>query len=308
MTLSTQIEIEDLSTILTFISPSTDQFLIDQPLVATKGSLSAPYQTASVSLPREGAEPPLLRNTRTQGLPAARSRPLPAKRRKRPSADAIVEQERRRLSRDLHDVSGQYIVAMLFQLAAIERTQGEPSLLQSLAELRTTLTSFSEDLQGLARGVRQGVPRGAHLETAISDLVSQWEGQVGIVARFRHRGLARAAIDDRIAEAAFRIAQEGLTNIAKHAASASLVTVSLEAKGDRLTLEIEDDGTGRGPAPRFDEGRLRPSCGISGMLQRATELGGTLSLRPRRAMPGTRLCATMPLHRVGPPQPGDGVS
>jgi signal transduction histidine kinase len=131
---------------------------------------------------------------------------------------------------------------------------------------------------------------------------------VGIVARFRHRGLGHASIDDRIAEATFRIAQEGLTNIAKHAASASLVMVSLRAKGDRLTLEIEDDGSGPGPAPRLDDGPFRPRCGIAGMLQRATELGGTFSLRPRRAMPGTRLCATMPLRRAGPPQPGDGLS
>jgi signal transduction histidine kinase len=224
------------------------------------------------------------------------------------AAVTIADRERRRLTRDVHDVSGQYIVSMLFQLCAMERIQAEPSLLPALVELRKTLTRFSEDLHGIASGARLGVPSGAGLSTGLANLVDEWERQIGIAARFRHHGLARAGIDDRTAEAAFRIAQEGLTNIAKHAASATMVTISLGVKADVLTLKIVDDGVAPAPGARHEESPLRQRCGLAGMVQRAEELGGTVSIRPRRGRSGTRLLATLPLRGSGPPAHGDGAA
>jgi signal transduction histidine kinase len=292
MTLHSEIEADNVSALLINISSYTDQCLVDQFRSTTSAAALDSSPVARTTAP----------SWKLDRLPV----PVDTPRLSRTAASA-VDQERDRIARDIHDVSGRYIISMLFQLAAIEKNQADPSLLQALAELRVTLTGFSENLQDIANSERRGVPRARHLATAVADLVSEWEGQIGIPARFRHRGLTRAAIDDRTAEAAFRIIQEGLTNIAKHAASANLVTVALVAEADRLTLEIEDDGEGPGPAPRCDEGRHQ-HCGIAGMLQRVSELGGTFSIRPRGALPGTRLVATMPLQAAGPPGQEGGAS
>lgn len=293
MTLYSEIEADGVPELLINISPYTDQFLTDR-FLATGGGTS----------PEAWLAPP----SNASGTPAPRDAPPSEGPYGDPETEATVDRERQRIARDIHDVSGRYIVSMLFQLAAIEKDQSDPFLLQALAELRVALTAFSEDLQDITKSERHGVPRAAQLVTAVSQLVSDWEGQIGIAARFRHRGLNSARFDDRTAEATFRIIQEGLTNIAKHAASASLVTVALRAEADRLMLEIEDDGTGAGPAPRFDGHRLHQQCGIAGMLQRATELGGTFSIRPRQAMPGMRLVASLPLQPARSSDPEGGPS
>lgn len=310
MILSPQTEIDDDTSILTFVSPFTDHFLVNSPLATADGSITSPFAAdmppLSPTEPEAATSPRRCSGPRSLALRALRASSL-RHRHKALAAGAIADRERHRLSRDIHDVSGQYIVSMLFQLSAIEHRQADPTLLPALAELRATLTHFSEDLHGLAKGARRGVPCGAHLATALADLVSLWERQVGIVTRFRHRDAAQDGIDDRTAEAVFRIAQEALTNVAKHAASATLVTVSLGVKAGQLTLKIMDNATAPGPA-RFNAEHVRHRCGIAGMRQRATELGGTLTIRPRRDMPGTKLSATLPLQKTDAPAADGGAS
>ncbi|MCX5578533.1 sensor histidine kinase [Kaistia terrae] len=220
---------------------------------------------------------------------------LPAIERSRLTNWEIVERERQRFSRDIHDVSGQYIVSMLFRLAALERNVTDLRLLSQFADLRETLTHFSEELQQLATGERPGVPPGYRLVASLSDLIGRWENQVGITTRFRHHGMNRPDLDDRTTEAVFRIVQEALTNIAKHATTASMVTIRLRLMPDYLMLLIEDDGYGPGPASTTEAANARKRCGIAGMIQRVTELGGTFAIRARRGSKGTRLVATIPL-------------
>ncbi|BCP53924.1 two-component sensor histidine kinase [Kaistia sp. 32K] len=204
----------------------------------------------------------------------------------------ILTRERQRLSRDIHDVSGQYIVSILFRLAALERTVTDSRLLAHFSNLRQTLTRFSEELQQIATGERVGVPLGYRLVAALADLIGRWEMEVEIEARFRHRGMNRD-LDNRTAETIYRIVQEALTNIAKHAATASAVTIRLRRMPDSVSIVIEDDG--RGPDSAIDTARARRGSGIAGMSQRVAELGGAFSIRTRPGGKGTRLAATIPL-------------
>jgi signal transduction histidine kinase len=210
-----------------------------------------------------------------------------------------IEQERLRMAREIHDVSGQHLISMLFQLIAIERTQTDPSLLSSLAALRCALTHFSEDLHEIAKGGTPGVPRSAELVGAISALTANWGTQSGIDVRFRHSGLDPGLLDDLAAEAIYRVVQEGLTNIAKHAAAATAVTVELHVRTERLALTVEDNGAG--PVEQSQRGQRREGCGITGMRQRIKELGGTFSAGARRGVSGMRLAATIPLYRIPVP-------
>lgn len=205
----------------------------------------------------------------------------------------ILERERQRLSRDIHDVSGQYIVAILFRLATLERGTTDQGLLVHVAEIRATLIRLTKELEGIAAGERPGVPPGPILVAALSNLIAQWEDQIGIPARFLHQETDRLDIGDAAAEAVFRIVQEALTNIAKHAASASSVTVQLEGTPASILLTIEDDGTQVVPS-QAGTSHSRRRAGVAGMSARIAELGGSFSIQ-KRAAGGTRLEATIPL-------------
>ena len=107
----------------------------------------------------------------------------------------------------------------------------------------------------------------------------------------RHAGVPK--VSDRVATAAYRIAQEALTNVARHS-KASRVDVSLRAEGEILTLSVEDDGRG------FDLRELPESVGLGvvGMRERAELIGGTLEIRSRPGE-GTRVHLKVPVDGAG---------
>jgi signal transduction histidine kinase len=96
-------------------------------------------------------------------------------------------------------------------------------------------------------------------------------------------------VDDRIATAAYRIAQEALTNVARHS-HATRVDVSLRTEGDFLSLDVEDDGRGFEPRELAESRGL----GVVGMRERAELIGGTLAIRSRPGE-GTSVRLTVPL-------------
>ncbi|THK34728.1 hypothetical protein EHS39_28370 [Ensifer sp. MPMI2T] len=207
-----------------------------------------------------------------------------------PPTLSAVERERRRLARDIHDLSGQYIVAALFRLDALERSIGNVALSPYCNDVREILTQLSQELEKVTSGAACATPLGSELVTALSGVIEQWENHIGIATRFLHEAAEDFRVDEATAETLFRITQEGLTNVAKHAATASLVTVRLRQVAACLVLTIEDNGTGKGPMPE-DRGFHRPS-GIAGMRERVADVGGTLTLE--RTARGTRLTVAVP--------------
>ncbi|WP_083931328.1 sensor histidine kinase [Kaistia granuli] len=310
MTLSPDIVVGDDSVILPVISSFTDQESSQDKFSMSGGPSQEEPDLLRQVAPEPSEEVLQFRLKKKRNTARASSEPgpfksievgavdtavdMPVSTDSRPASWSILTRERQRLSRDIHDVSGQYIVSMLFRLAAIEKTVTDPRLLSDFVDLRKTLTHFSEELQQVAAGGRVGVPPGYYLVTALTDLVERWQGEIGIATRFRHRGMNRPDVDDRTAETVYRIIQEALTNIAKHAATASTVSIRLRRMPDYLMLQIEDDGSGPGAAILEDSDPKRRRSGVVGMSQRVAELGGTFSIRPRRGA-GTRLLATIPL-------------
>jgi signal transduction histidine kinase len=203
-----------------------------------------------------------------------------------------IERERRRITRDIHDISGQYIVAALFRLSSLESATFDQSLLPHFADLRTILSRLSEELHEVAAGGRPAVPRGRTLVTALSDLTAQWEHDVGISARFQYDDAECLSIDDTTAETVFRICQEALTNIAKHAVAASLVAIHLKVLSKQVVLTIEDNGMVQNRLPMANDVDQRKHVGLAGMRERVAELGGDLTVM-HRAEGGIRLVATL---------------
>jgi signal transduction histidine kinase len=210
-----------------------------------------------------------------------------------------VQQERRRISRDLHDHAGQYLVGMALRLTALEQMIiGGPVTSGLFAELRLLLDRFSQELRAISQGEQQGIPFGCDLTVALGNLSDQWERETGIAVRFHSElnGNRHPAVDDATMEALYRIAQEALTNIAKHATNASHVSVRLAFTPEFISLAVEDDGPGLGFG-RADEGK-RPlrSGGITNMQERLAERGGRLVICcPPTG--GTSVVATVPIDR-----------
>lgn len=216
------------------------------------------------------------------------------------SADGaeLVARERQRMARDLHDHAGQYFVGIMLRLAALELLATDCNLRDSLRELHSTVIRFRDDVRAICAGQRRGVPRGNSLMTALAQLIPQWEQEVGIAARFDQDVEDSGEFDDATAEAVFRVVQEALTNVAKHASDASQVSISLRLNPqlDRrmLRLEIEDDGLAKATPKEKSHSAARVCSGIAGMRQRIAELGGNFEIR-REMGKGTSVVAMIPI-------------
>ncbi|QRM56089.1 histidine kinase [Sinorhizobium sp. BG8] len=214
------------------------------------------------------------------------------------SIDLIsADQQRKRLARDIHDISGQYIVAALFRLSAIEQNFADEELRPHLQDLRSLLTQLSEELHDIVAETRQGPARGATLVAQLAQLIALWEQRIGISTLFRHEGLGFAPLEEQVAEALYRTVHEALTNVAKHAFTASLVTIEIKQIPGFITLTVADDATLPLTSPEVPGCDARIGFGLDMMRERLAEIGGTLVLE-RSATAGTRLLATLPMATI----------
>jgi len=180
---------------------------------------------------------------------------------------AAQEAERRRVSRELHDEVGQRLTGLLLQ---VEQAAAAPAGERDarLEDVRASARAALEDVRGIARRLRPQVLDDLGLHAALTGLCTAFTRDTGLPVR---RRLASGALGLE-AEAelvVYRIAQESLTNVARHA-GASRVDLALEHEGDVVRLLVQDDGRGLGEAGRAAGG------GLTGMRERAVLAGGTL--------------------------------
>jgi two-component system sensor histidine kinase UhpB len=196
------------------------------------------------------------------------------------------EDERKRVAQELHDEVGQALTAVMLQIGRLAR-EAPPELEADLREaLEATRTSL-EDVRRIAKQLRPEALDDLGLVPALSSLASAFGDRTGL--RIYHRlpeGLP--ALSDESELAIFRIAQECLTNAARHAGT-TRVDLSLAHVNGRVVLRVRDHGRGLDGA--------RPGSGIRGMRERAMLIGAELSIRP--ALPtGTEVTLTIPLSEV----------
>jgi two-component system sensor histidine kinase UhpB len=194
------------------------------------------------------------------------------------------EEERRRLARDLHDEVNQALTAILLRLQAL--SQAAPAELDDeLSELKRLVNQAMRELLQLARQLRPTALDDHGLVPAMTSHVRRFASQTGIQADLRTQGeLAALAPDQEIA--VYRIAQEALANVARHA-GASRVELDLNASKAGLQLTVQDDGRG------FDTENRRTGLGLDGMAERARLVGGELTINSVPGV-GTRLSVRVP--------------
>jgi PAS domain S-box-containing protein len=184
----------------------------------------------------------------------------------------VKEQERARIAREIHDDLGGNLTAIKMALAMLTaRLPDDPALRDKADYLDDLVDRTIEAVHRISLDLRPGT-LDLGLVAALEWQAREFEKQMGIACVFRSAD-KEIDLDPDQAAALFRIFQEALTNIAKHA-GATRVTVSLRRQRQHLTLSICDNGRGITPADR-----LKPqSFGLRGMSERARALGGTLTL------------------------------
>jgi PAS domain S-box-containing protein len=210
------------------------------------------------------------------------------------------ESERQRIARDLHDHLGQKMTGLRFKIeSALSKTNEIPELQELLDEIQESALQIDHDIGFLSWELRPTELDTLGLDDALGSFVREWSAQYAINAQF-HSNLSEIARHGRLSNAIemnlYRIAQEGLNNVMKHA-NASNVSVLLQYRRDSLVLIIEDDGQGLSDNFYMNAGKSNGSFGLIGMHERAALLKGTFEIESRPGK-GTTLITTVPLYKV----------
>jgi signal transduction histidine kinase len=198
----------------------------------------------------------------------------------------VQEEERTRISRDLHDDVGQTMTALRLRLTTLDAMLAEGDPVRAHVEIAlSTVDAGVEQIRRLAHNLRPAALDGLGLAAAIRAHASQWAEAAGIDL---HLDLDDSEPPASITDVLFRLAQEGLTNIARHA-EAQTVWIGLGPADDGWRLLVEDDGRGLDPSRPKSSGGL----GLVGARERVEQAGGYLDLEPRDGG-GVRLLAWLP--------------
>jgi len=182
----------------------------------------------------------------------------------------VQEAERRRVARELHDEVGQIFTAIMLQIESLA-ARAPDELADELEELRETARAGATDVRRIAARLRPEALEDLGLQSALSALATAFGEQTRIDV---HRDLPPGiTLGEEQELVVYRVAQEALTNVARHA-QASRVELSLQRDEDGATvLRVRDDGCGLPP------GAVSSSNGIRGMRERAMLIGAQLTLR-----------------------------
>ena len=209
------------------------------------------------------------------------------------------EEERGRVARELHDGISQILVGIRYALDTARRRldRGEPSAADPLAKGIETLGEAISEVRRISRDLRPGILDDLGLGPAIKNLTDEFGERTGLSTDFT-TVVFRNRLDPDAKIALYRIAQEALTNIERHA-GATHVTVDLRGHARGATLRIEDNGRGlhdTANAPAM-------GLGLRNMHERVEQLDGNFRVYTPRAGSGTVVEVTVPLSHLLPPEP-----
>jgi len=204
---------------------------------------------------------------------------------------ATQEQERKKLSRELHDHVGQVLTGLRMELGSIDRLRSpaDAPLARAVAESRQLVDSMVRTVRDLALGLRPSMLDDFGLQPALEWHVRDFTRRYGVPVDLAVSGQL-AALPEPYATCVYRIVQEALTNCVRHA-SATKIRVAVTGDSERLAVVIADDGVGMHPE------RRKSGLGLRGIEERVRDLSGTLEIDSRPGA-GTALSISIPVNGV----------
>jgi signal transduction histidine kinase len=201
---------------------------------------------------------------------------------------ATQEEERKNLSRELHDHVGQVLTALRMELGRIERTRApsDATIGPAVGECRRLVDSMVRTVRDLALGLRPSMLDDFGLQPALEWHVRDFTRRYGLQVELRLHGDFNA-VPDAYRICVYRAVQEALTNCVRHAQARS-IAVTITGHGDRLDVSVTDDGVG------LDAERRGDGLGLRGIEERVRKLHGVMTIRSTPGK-GTSLAIRLPL-------------
>jgi signal transduction histidine kinase len=204
----------------------------------------------------------------------------------------VREEERTRIAREVHDELGQALTSCKLDLSIIATRlpKNQKSLIDKAKALSAHMDSTIQTVRRISTELRPGILDHLGLVAALEWQANEFQNRTGIKCEV-HEQLQDAELDTNLATTFFRIFQETLTNIIRHA-GATQVSVSLKEDDDRIIMDVKDNGRGITP----EDISNTTSLGLLGMKERAALLGGEFRIGPVRGGQGTRVTVTIPVR------------
>ena len=202
------------------------------------------------------------------------------------------ELERRRISRDLHDILGQQLTALRLNLEAIKGgcSEHDAAMSSQIEQAQAVAERLDAEVDFMAWELRPAALDELGLAATLENYAHEWSEHFHVPAEYHSSGLSKRRLTPEIETNLYRIAQEALNNIAKHA-EAKRVGIILERRGKHVALIIEDDG--RGFETEGLEANEARGMGLLNMRERASLVGGTLEIESAPGE-GTTIFARVP--------------
>jgi len=205
------------------------------------------------------------------------------------------EEERKRISQELHDQIGQLLTALLIQLQLLERDLSEPLLKDRVKVLKQLAEEISIHLHHIAWELRPPALDELGLLAALERVTEEWSKRFNIPCEFEVNGALNGKVEPEVAIGVFRIVQESLTNIAKHA-KATHARVAVWQENGELVVTVEDNGVGFRVKDVMHHPDENKRLGLLGMMERAAMLSGKLDIESKPGK-GTKVHLRIPLMK-----------
>src|SRR5215213_7285767 len=217
------------------------------------------------------------------------------------------EEERRHIARELHDQMGQDITALLLAIKAIQNAvSADPSIAGHVSQMQMLALRMNDELRTLALHLHPPGLTHFGLATTLANHLEEWSARTLVPVDFHTTGLDGVRLSPTIEIVLYRLAQESLTNILKHA-RATHISLILQRRAEALLMIVEDNGVGFNITTVRQSAQAGHQLGLIGMQERVAQLGGALTIESEPGR-GTTIIVRIPLANVVAAETGERTS